>query len=166
MRKVVDGDGKLFGKINLLDFIILLILAIAIIGGCYKLFLLDNSAYTPEYQQGQITLELMGLTERQMDAVKMGDLVRVPKIQDLGTISHIDVEHSIEQVSSSDGNVYSVENPLLYDLTITLETDKLFFRDEFFYVGKQYKLNKGMSLEISNGLMPCKAVVQSVKIEK
>lgn len=166
MRKIVDANGKLFGKINLLDFIILLILVVAIIGGCYKLFFVDNSAYTTEYQQGQITLKLIGLTERQMDAVKMGDLIHVPKIQDLGMVSHIDVEHSIEQVSSIDGNVYSVENPLLYDLTITLDTDELFFRDEFFYVGKQYKINKGMSLEISNGLMPCKAVVQSVKLEK
>jgi len=164
MSKIVSENGKLFGKINLLDFLVLLILLIAIIGGCYKIFFIDNSVYTPDYQNGLITLRLTNLSERQVSAIKKGDLLRVPKVQELGTIENIKVDHRIDNVNSIDGKIYSVENPLSYELTVTLETNQLFFSSDFFYVGDSYKLNNGMTLDVSNGLVPCKATVISLEI--
>ncbi len=166
MRKIVDSNGKLFGKINLLDFLILLILIVALIGGCYKLFFVDNTVYTPDYQDGYITLRLTGLTEREIEAVKEGDLIRVPKIQELGTVQEIEIAHRIDNVTSIDGSIYTIENPLSYELTVKLAADKLFTRDGFTYVGDSYKLNKGMALDVSNGLLPCKATVLSVEISE
>ena len=162
MSKMIDNNGKLFGKINLLDLTVLVILLVALIGGCYKLFFVDNSVYTPDYQSGTITLRLTNLNDRQIQAIKTGDLLRVPKIQELGTIKHIEVAHRVDNVNSADGKIYSIENPLSYELTVTLETDKLFTRDDFVYVGDSYRLNKGMSLDVSNGLVPCKASVLSI----
>ena len=162
MGKIVDSNGKLFGKINLLDFIIVLILAVALLGGCYKIFLVDNSTYAPDYQNGTITLRLTNLNERQISAIKNGDPIRIPKIQELGTIKEIDVAHRIDNVNSDDGKIYSIENPLSYELTVTLQSDKLFMRDDFVYIGDNYKLNKGMSLDVSNGLVPCKASIVSI----
>ena len=162
MSKIIDGNGKLFGKINLLDFLIMVILSVALIGGCYKLFFIDNSVYTPDYQSGAITLRLSNLNDRQVAAVKEGDLIRVPKIQELGTIKQVDVDQRTDNVNSIDGKIYSVKNPLNYELTVTLQTDKLFIRDGFIYVGDSYKLNKGMSLDVSNGLVPCKATILSI----
>lgn len=166
MSKIVSENGKLFGKINLLDFLVLLILVVAVVGGCYKLFFVDNSVYTPDYQSGSITLRLTNLTDRQAAAVKNGDHIRVPKIQDLGIVKDIEIAHRVDNVNSIDGNIYTIENPLSYELTVKLETDKLFERDGFIYVGDSYKINKGMSMDVSNGLMPCKATLISIEINK
>lgn len=164
MSKIVDSNGKLFGKINLLDFIILTIFIVALLGGCYKLFFVDNTVYTPDYKQGHITLRLTGITESEVDVVKKGDLISVPKVQKLGIVKEIEVAHRIDNVNSIDGNVYTLENPLNFELTVILDTDELFTRDGFIYVGDSYKLNSGMSLDVSNGLLPCKATVLSIDL--
>ena len=162
MNKLIDNNGKLFGKINLLDFFVLLILVIALVGGCYKLFFVDNSVYVPEYQHGQITLRLASMPEERVQAIKVGDLIRVPKIQDLGKIKDINVVNRMDSVSSSDGSVYVVENPMQYEVTVVIETDELYFRDDFYYIGNNYKINKGMALDVSNGLLACKATLLSI----
>ncbi len=166
MNKIIDGNGKLFGKINLLDFLILLILVVVLIGGCYKLLFVDNNVYTPEYQRGQITLRLSSLSKEQVEAVKVGDPICVPKIQDLGKVKDISVSNRMENVTSTDGLVYTVENPLQYELTLVVETEKLYFQNEFYYIGDNYKINKGMALDVSNGLMPCKATLLSISVEE
>ncbi len=164
MNKLIDNNGKLFGKINLLDFIVLLILVIALIGGCYKVFFVDNSVYTPEYQRGQITLRLSSMPKERVQAIKVGDLIRVPKIQDLGEIKDINVVNRIDNVNSVDGAIYAVENPMQYEVTVVIETDELYFRDDFYYIGDNYKINKGMALDVSNGLLACKATMLSIDV--
>ncbi len=164
MNKLFDNNGKLFGKINLLDFFILLIFSIALIGGCYKLFFVDNSVYTPEYQRGQITLRLSSMPKERTEVIKVGDLIRVPKIQDLGEVKNITTEKRIDNVNSIDGCVYTVENPLQYEMTLVIETDEMYLRDGFYYIGDNYKINKGMALDVGNGLLSCKATLLSIEV--
>ena len=164
--RIVDQNGKLFGKINLLDFVILLILLLLIGGGIYKLAFVDNSIYIPDYQEGYVTIKLLSLREYKVDAVAEGDVIAVPKIQELGEVVEITKTNRVDSVCSDDGGVYPVENPLYYELTLKLKTDQLVERDGCYYVGKNYKLISGQALDVTNGVLPCKATVMSVEIIK
>ena len=167
MNKIVDNNGKLFGKINLLDLFVFLVIAVLLIGGIYKAVFVDETIYTPDYKSGQITLRIASVNARQRAAIEEGDIVRVQNVQDLGTIKELNVVNKMDNVSSLDGKVYVVENPLYYEVTMVLETDELFVgSDGFTYVGQNYKLNQGMSLSITNGLFPASATVISVDIDK
>ncbi len=162
MNKIINKNGKVFGKINLLDAIVVLILIIALLGVAYKFFVVDDSTFMPDYQQGEITLKLTGLDENKYDAIKIGDMISVPKIQQLGEVTHIEVQHRIDNVSSADGKVYTIENPLFYELIVTLKTSKLYQKDNYYYLDKNYKIISGQALDVSNGVLPCKASIISI----
>lgn len=166
MKKMIDKNGKIFGKINLLDAIIIIIIAIALIGVAYKFIVVDDAAYLPEYQDGQITLKLTGLNESKSNAVKVGDVISVPNVQELGEVVDIKVQNRTDNVSSIDGNVYTIENPLHYELIVTLKTAQLYERDEYFYLDKNYKIIAGQSLDVTNGVLPCKASILNIEYIK
>ncbi len=164
--KLIDHNGKLFGKINLLDLIIFLLIALLLVGGIYKLFFVDNSIYVPDYHEGEITVLLTGISEYELACIKEGDLIRVPNIQNLGTITKIQVDQRTDTVNSSDGKVYNVKNPLNFELLVVLNTDELTQREESFYVGKNFKLVPGQSLDVTNGVVECKSSILSIESVK
>lgn len=167
MSKIVDNNGKLFGKINLLDLFIFVVIGVLLISGIYKVVFVDESIYTPEYKSGQITLRIASVNARQSETFEDGDIIRVQNVQDLGTIADLSIVNKMDNVSSQDGDVYIVANPLYYEVTMVLETDELFVgSDGFTYVGQNYKVNAGMTLSITNGLYSASATVVSVNIDK
>ncbi|MBQ6947107.1 MAG: DUF4330 domain-containing protein [Clostridia bacterium] len=164
--KMIDQNGKLFGKINLLDFILLLIVVVLIAGGIYKLTAIDNSVYAPDYQEGTITLRVHSLRSYEVDALQNGDMIAVPKIQQLGKIISIEKNNRVDNVNAADGKIYSVSNPIYYEVDIELKTEEMVCRDGYYYVGKNYRLLPGQALEISSGTVESKATVISVDIKK
>lgn len=165
MSKIIDKNGKLFGKINLLDLLIFLVIAVVLIGGIYKIFFVDDSVYTPDYKEGEITIKIASLTGRQSEALAEGDLVYVPKIQDLGTIVKLDINNKTDNVSSADGKVYTVKNPLLYEAVIVLRSEEMYEKNGEIYVGQNYNIKSGMTLNVSNGVLPSKASIISTEIK-
>ena len=164
--KVIDNNGKLFGKINLLDFIIVLVLAVLLIGGIYKLAFVDNTIYVPEYQEGYVTVKLLSLREYEANAIAVGDTVSVPKIQMLGEVVELERNHRVDSVGGADGDIYPVENPIYYEITVKIKSDQLLERDGHYYVGKNFKLISGQSLDLTNGFLNCKATVNTIEISK
>lgn len=158
-------NGKIFGKINILDFIIILILLIMIGGAVYKFGFVDNTLYIPEYHEGVITIKAANLCDYECEALQKGDPMSVPKVQDLGEIIDIQFQPTIENQKSIDGKIYNVENPLLRDVVITIKCDELSYRSENYFVGKNYKVIAGQSLDASNGLFEFKATVTNVTID-
>lgn len=164
MNRFVTKQGKVFGKINLLDLIIVLIVLIALIGGLYKMTFVDKTIYIPEYKEGYVTVKLLNLSDRKVAAIKAGDVLSVPNVQKLGEVVEINVAPRTDNVNSVDGTVYTIDNPLYSDVTVKLKTDELMTRNDYTYVGKNYKLLKGQSLDVTNGILPCKATIVSIEI--
>ncbi len=162
--KIVDSNGKLFGKLNLLDLVILLILVILLAGGVYKLAFVDNTVYIPDYKEGTFDIRLHNLRDYEVQALTVGDVVAVPKIQDLGTISDIKIEKRVDLVNGADGKVYPTEHPLYYSVVITVKTEQLEQREDLYYVGKNYQMIDGQTLDIVSGVVSCKGNVIAIDI--
>lgn len=163
--RIVDQKGKLFGKINLLDFILLLIFTVLLLGGIYKLTMVDNTVYMPDYQQGEITIRLSNLRSYEVEALQQGDLIAVPKIQDLGKVISVTSENRVDTVNSADGKIYSAANPMYFVAEVTLQSDELVCRDGKYFVGKNYKLIPGQALDVTNGVLECKGTLLSIEIK-
>ena len=164
MSKLISKEGKLFGKFNILDCLVLLILVIMIAGAIYKFGFVDNGIYVPDFKEGYITVLATGLNENEINAIKVGDSFFVPKIQHIGEITEISIEPRIDNQSSVDGKVYSVENPLFYDVTLKVKCTEMSFRKEHYYVGKNYKIICGQTLAGSTGLVTFNPTVREVVI--
>ena len=157
-------NGKLFGKINVLDFIIIAILLVMLAGVVYKFGFVDNSLYIPDFKEGTITVRAVSMSKNDKNALAVGDPFCVPNVQKLGKIVDIQYENTLENQKSTDGNVYTAANPLLYDAVITIECDEMSYRNDNYYVGKNYKVISGQSLDVSNGILNFKSTVVSVAI--
>ena len=158
------SNGKLFGKINILDLIIGLIILILICGAVYKFTFVDNTVYIPDYDEGYITVYATGLKVMEKEALTVGDPFAVPKIQKLGVITDIKFGNSNDNRASIDGNVYPVPNPLLFDAVITIHCEEMTKRDVIHYVGRNYVIMPGQTLDVTNGLVEFKADVLSVSL--
>lgn len=123
--KIIDNKGRIFGLINYLDLMVLLIVAL-LVG---KFFILDNNENTKELLQSQsnkeisLTYNIRGIQEISVDSVKEGDIFRdVSTGTVLGEVVKKEVVNSQMQTTDRDGNVIYSPIPDRYDLMITLKS--------------------------------------------
>lgn len=89
---IIDKNGKLFGKINLIDLIILLVVLAGIFGVYYKFQQSATATPFSEKQKIQVTLQTDDVDNFAVDAIEVGDVVRDwQKNITLGTLKEIKV---------------------------------------------------------------------------
>ncbi len=122
--KIIDDKGKLFGLINYLDLIVLLI--VLLLAG--KFFILDNDENSKDFLKTQSDKEILltyyveGVKDISVSSVKEGDLFRDVETKNvLGEVMKVEVSQNKIQTSDRDGNVVYSEVPDRYDIMITLK---------------------------------------------
>lgn len=122
--KIIDDKGKLFGFINYLDLIVLLI--VLLLAG--KFFILDNDENSKDFLKTQSDKEILltyyveGVKDISVSSVKEGDLFRDVETKNvLGEVMKVEVSQNKIQTSDRDGNVIYSEVPDRYDIMITLK---------------------------------------------
>jgi hypothetical protein len=118
--KLIDDKGKIFGLINIIDLLIIL-LVVGVVGR----FALKAQMQKPSGVQAQ-NIEVVLLVKDVRDAtagvIKEGDIVRETKSNTvLGKITKVDVQPAVTLVETADGRVVNYPNPVLRDIYITLE---------------------------------------------
>ena len=119
--KMTDNKGRLFGLINVVDLLILLIVAgIAIVG--YQ-FLNSGIAAPAEQKTQLVTMEITKKRESFCKSIKIGDEV-IEKVNNVpyGIVKAVSYKPAEETVASElDGKVKKVSVPERFDATIVLE---------------------------------------------
>ncbi|SKC50674.1 DUF4330 domain-containing protein [Maledivibacter halophilus] len=122
--KIIDSKGKIFGIINYLDLVVLLIVAL-LIG---KFFVLDNDEKTKELLQTQANKEILltysveNIKDVSVNSVKEGDIFRdVESGNVLGEVVKKEVSDAKMQTTDKDGNVIYSTIPDRYDMLLTLK---------------------------------------------
>ncbi|MCT4564635.1 MAG: DUF4330 domain-containing protein [Maledivibacter sp.] len=123
--KIIDNKGRIFGLINYLDLMVLIIVAL-LVG---KFFILDNDENSRELLNAQsnkeilLTYNIKGVKEVSIDSVKEGDVFRdVATKTVLGQVVKKEVVNSQIQTTDGDGKVIYSTVPDRYDLMITLKS--------------------------------------------
>ena len=118
---MIDNKGKLFGKINIIDFIVVLIIAIAVILSAIK-FNINPVKNNVNETTFQYTLEVKGVRNFTVDAFQKGDLIYEGKTENLlGTIVDIKTTHAQKYLADATGEIVLAEVPEQYDLSLTIE---------------------------------------------
>lgn len=136
-------DGKLFGKINLFDAAILLLIVALIIAGVSKFKTFNDTvdAETP----GKIiyTVIINNVRDYTVSAFVSGDV-----IYDSGTANKIGIVKNVEAKDArmarvlSDGTVKMLDNPYRKDMILTIETPGT-VTDSGYYANKSTELKVG-----------------------
>jgi len=118
---IVDNKGKLFGKINLVDFAFLLFILLAFLGGIYRFFIAGSKVQVSVPESITYTVSLNGVRQVSADAINEGDKVFFePSNQLMGTIVKKVVEPSRGNVVKTNGDVVESIIPGKFNVTMTI----------------------------------------------
>ena len=141
-------DGKLFGKINLFDAAILLLIIALIIAGVSKFRTFNGSVDSSMPGKIIYTFNIDNIRDYTLQAFKSGDTVFDSSTNiAIGTIKNIEYKNSMIAKSMVDGTVKVVENPYKKDVILTIETPGT-VTDLGYFANKSIELKVGSEKNI------------------
>lgn len=158
---MIDNKGKLFGRISVVDIIIVLAFIAAVAGFAYKLTAGSNTIVIKS--DTPITMELKIEQARQysVDAVVVGQNLYEEHADLIGTVTAVRTEPSYALGGNTDGTqTYApVENR--FDIYITVAaTGRV--SDGSYYLGGSRQVSRGSNIKLESQTMSCTAKVNSI----
>ncbi|OGO78480.1 MAG: hypothetical protein A2Y23_06720 [Clostridiales bacterium GWB2_37_7] len=119
---LINEKGKIFGRINVIDFISLLVIVLLIAGGIYKFVLSDMKGVSSNPDLLQYTVSINDVRNYSVNALNIDDKLYDPKTDTyMGKIIGKEVRPFREYITKTDGNVALAEKPQRYEILLTIE---------------------------------------------
>lgn len=156
-------DGKLFGKINLFDAGILLLVLALVIAGISKFKTFNETADSSNIGNIMYTFEIYNVRGYTADAFVSGD-----SVYDSGTNVNIGVIRNVETrpakiiKTMADGSVKVIENEFKKDVILTIETPGT-VNNVGYYANKSIELKVGSEKEIETRYATTSGKIASIK---
>ncbi len=157
--KLMDKQGKLFGKIHFFDLLILLVLVVGLLG--MGLRFANPKAPAAQLKTATYTFEAKSVQECVARSFQVGDTLYEKEVP-MGTVTAVKVTPYAGLEINAAGQPVMAEHKLLYTLTLTVTTDGLLEKDGY-YIGTQEILN-GTSHEFKNGIALAVGKVLEIEI--
>lgn len=162
--KIIDEKGKLFGKINLLDLLIvavILLLAVSVYAKVNK----SDAAYVRSDKVLEYTVKVKCVRMPTVTAIEQNHIgiTDYETGKAIGDIVNVEQTASVELIKLDDGSYAYANHKDKYDLLITLRTGGTETTDNFF-TSSGKKIVVGDEFKIYNGYASTTAVVKSVKV--
>ena len=120
---MVDNKGRLWGKISLIDIVIVLAVLVIGVGFAWREASPRLDIVINPTDEFYITLESNRLRGVNVDAISIGDLMfRLHSHQPMGRVVDISISPAIEVIRRSDGTAARVEMEGRYRILILLES--------------------------------------------
>lgn len=155
-------NGKLFGKINLFDLLVILLILVLAVGIGYKFLVIDKEVAKNTVE---VTYDLKIETVRDVtvNAFREGDTVYHYKLEEpIGTVSGIATTPAMDTLDTLSGEALSVPVEDRYDLVVTVKGTAVRQDDGNLMMGK-VKLVEGTELRVATQLAHCTALVENVQ---
>jgi len=138
--KFIDEKGRLFGRVNLFDLMVILLILALIGGASYKYLYLDKKVTLNE-SDITVTLWIEDIRQVTVDTIKVGDVVReYDSNLVFGKIVKKEVKPHYEQVATADGKIVNSEVEGKYDVYITLECRGIASNNAISIASKEVKI--------------------------
>lgn len=174
---IMDKKGKLFGKISIVDILILLVIIIGIAGTYFTLTTVNNGKFTDNSKlalnsasptvNATVVMEVKGVRSMTKDGIKVGDEIYTTEDDDgklLGVIEEVSSKPATSRSIADDGSVYEVELPERYDLSIKISA-KGKDTQTGFHTESEFQLLYGKEFEIKTSMVKTLVSVKDIKFE-
>ena len=139
--KLIDRDGRLFGKISILDVIVLVVAGVLV--AAVYLNQMPQTGSTVATVPVVYQMRLQNQPQEMLEAIQEGDQLFDPARStggSLGEIIEIQVSDGTNQASLDDGTVAMVPAQGYYDLLLTIEGQALVEADGTVLLNRVYAL--------------------------
>lgn len=148
--KILDKRGRVFGRINIIDLLLVLVVAILIVGGVYKLQKMTHIADKGS-QAIPLQIEVESVHEGLTSEINIGDvLLNSVTGVEFGKVLSKDIKPHEELVIGKDGKVEFKAIPGLFDVVIDLDSKGKFTNEGILignnsiYVGSEIRLKSSL----------------------
>ncbi len=150
---IIDSKGKLFGKVSIIDLIIIIVVVGILAGVAYKFTKSD----TPTFLAKQDTLKVVFYVEEALDetakAINKGNVVReFVQNASFGSILDISIDKSVIYAADAEGNYNRSTKEGYSSLKLTMEAKGIYKENETttidgseFFIGSYITLRVGQT---------------------
>ena len=139
---IMDEKGKLFGKVSIVDILIVVVvvLALAVIGVKSTKPLIQGKAGSEVVCDYTITVR--GIRDLSVNAVKEGAMVFDSKDNPIGEVVGKSVQPARGLIKKTDGTFVYAEKPDKYDMELKIKGDGV-LNDAGVFLGGKYQITLG-----------------------
>lgn len=163
--KLIDEKGKIFGKINLIDLVVVFLIVFLVTAFCYKI--LAPKVSTSQLAQGEVTalIKCTSKTEHLAKSIQKGQkLVFGTNYIEAATITDVSYSASDSITTDSQGNLRMVKHPILKDILISIQAN-VNTNAAILKVGTQ-ELCQGKKFTVKTHTLEIDGSVESITINK
>ncbi len=160
--KIIDSNGRLFGKINLIDFII--VVAVVVLSVATVVKFRTSDSYLSKGRTLEYTVLVENVRQATVDAVgqQSEGLIDYESKKEIGNIVDCEVTQASEVELMSDGTYKNVKYKDKFDILLTVRVEGTETEDNFYTLSGK-KIVVGDEITINNGYMGTHAIVKSVR---
>lgn len=139
--KIIDGKGRLFGKINVIDIFVVLIVFVVIFGAYYKFGTLNKISGNPsDTSKVTYTVQIKKVRGFVFNNVQEGDIL-FDKVSGtpIGTITKIEGNQAMDTMATFSAEQILVPVQDRFDIILTVEADGTKNNDRV-YINRTYEL--------------------------
>ena len=163
--KLIDNNGKLFGKINIIDFGIVFIIILVALAAYIKFGVLNQTSTSTELTSVHYTIEISGIRNYSIENLYGGDTVYETGGSAIGTVVGIETEEYEMSLEMLDGTITTAVVPDRYTMTIEIEADAM-ITDGRYYIDKTYEIGAGSSKTINTKYIQGSGTVKEIWVNE
>lgn len=159
---MIDNKGRLFGKVNIVDLLIVLLLVVAIGATVYKFGFSAHNDVNETNMKIEYVLKASGVRDFTLDSIKIGDSIYDDETdKPLGVITAVEAKDAMDYALKADGTTVYTAKPGRYDAYITVESDARILDGGYFANGTK-EIGVFSNIQIYSPSFCCETTVESV----
>jgi len=160
--KLIDKKGKLFGKFNIIDIFVVLVVLVLAAGTYFKFGVMDKTSTAAAMEDVTYTVEIKCVRDYAFENVIKGDtLYDKASGNAIGEIVDIEFRPAMDVVEMLDGSAVMGEIENRYDVTLTVEAQAV-VNDSGHFVNRTYELLVGSNKEFITKYFECEGQVGKI----
>ena len=159
---MIDNKGKLFGKVNIVDLLIIVFVCVAVAATVYKFGFSAHKNVNQSDITLQYVLKTSGIRSYTADSITIGDEIYDDETDRfLGTVSKVEKKEALGHLAKADGEIVYTEKPERFDVYITVECDARLIGGGYFANGTK-EIGVFSEIDIYSQDFTCQTEVVSV----
>lgn len=160
--KIIDEKGRIFGKINVLDFIAMAFVLLLVVLASFKVFNTDLSDLSAKDEMVKVQVETSIIMDKgYFEVVKVGDKLGETKHYLDAVVTDVKILPVEINTQDEEGNLITLEDPTVEKAIITFE-GTLPYSNSSYQFGKQ-ELRQGKIIFLESDLYRYRAQIINLK---
>lgn len=148
---LIDNKGKLFGKINVLDLVVVLAILAVIVGVAYKFTKSNTPSVFRQNDKVEVTFYVDEIPDFAAEAVKVGVPVTDRTTGSrFGVVKSVDTQAAVTYAPSSTGAIVKSSKETFRSQKVVVEGEGLYSDNGVSYNSIDYYINKQLEVRFGN----------------